>query len=60
MKRFKLRCNHCEQVIGFMPLPYDVPRDIIDSTKFGIDGEKEPILCPMCELERLRGEKNVV
>ena len=57
MTRYELHCKRCNQVLGYMTFPgSQKDTEIINSTQ--IFGEYSEILCPTCEVKRLRGDKN--
>ena len=57
MTRYELHCKRCNQVLGYMTYPGSPnATEILNATQ--VYGEYFEILCPTCEVKRLRGGKN--
>lgn len=57
MTRYEIHCKRCDQVLGYMTYPGSIKdNEILNSTQ--VYGEYYEILCPTCEVKRLRGAKN--
>lgn len=54
MNRVALRCDVCEQIIGYTSIPYSV--DGSDLRKISFAGVTEPICCSICEVQRMLKE----
>ena len=57
MTRYELHCKRCNQVLGYMTYPGSPKAtEILNATQ--VYGEYFEILCPVCEVKRLKENNN--
>lgn len=57
MQRCELKCYNCNKTIGYMSVISDESSGVIRSTQNRQSGEVFPICCLVCEVKRLKENK---